>query len=187
MTERFDVHPTPIDGLVVLARKPRGDDRGYLERMYCTTELEALLGARRIAQINHTLTRDQGTVRGMHYQRAPHMETKMVSCTRGAVFDVAVDLRRSSKTFLKWHAEILSAENQRTFVIPEGFAHGFQTLSSDCEMLYFHTRAFEPSAEGGLSATDPRLAIPWPEPVRGLSPRDAAHPLLADDFEGLSP
>lgn len=184
MSLRFEILETPLSGLRVLRRKPIGDSRGYLERLYCTEELQALAPGK-IAQINHTLTGHKGTVRGMHFQRPPHAETKFVSCLRGEVFDVAVDLRHNSPTFLHWHAESLSADNHKTLVIPEGFAHGFQTLTDDCEMLYFHTTAYQPGAEGGLNAQDPRLAIDWPLPVAALSPRDAMHPLLDDRFAGL--
>jgi dTDP-4-dehydrorhamnose 3,5-epimerase len=108
-----------------------------------------------------------------------------VNCLRGEVFDVAVDLRHGSPTFLHWHAEILSANNHRTLLIPEGFAHGFQTLTEDCELLYFHTAAYQPSAEGGLNAQDSKLDIRWPEPVIELSSRDAAHPSVNVAFVGL--
>lgn len=187
MSTRFDILDTPLPGLRILQRKPIGDSRGYLERLFCTDELQALAPGRHIAQINHTLTASRGTVRGMHFQRPPHAETKFLSCLRGEVFDVALDLRDNSPTFLRWHAEVLSADNHKTLVIPEGFAHGFQTLTDDCEMLYFHTAAYQPSAEGGLNVQDPRLAIQWPLPVAGLSPRDAAHPLLSEDFTGVVP
>lgn len=185
MSSRFDLLDTPIPGLCILQRKPIGDSRGYLERLFCSEELQALVPGKHIAQINHTLTANRGTVRGMHFQRPPHAETKFVSCLRGEVFDVAVDLRHNSPTFLRWHAELLSAINHKTLVIPEGFAHGFQTLTDDCEMLYFHTAAYQPGAEGGLNPQDPRLAIHWPLPVSGLSPRDAAHALLDDAFTGM--
>lgn len=185
MTERFDILATDIAGLRVLQRKPLGDKRGYLERMFCIDELETLLAGRHIAQINHTLTASRGTVRGLHFQYPPHAETKFVSCLRGEVFDVAVDLRQGSPTFLRWHGEVLSADNHRSLMIPEGCAHGFQTLADDCEMLYFHTAAYHAAAEGGLNATDPRLAIAWPMPVAGLSPRDATHPLLDASFPGI--
>ena len=109
-----------------------------------------------------------------------------MSCLRGRVFDVAVDLRGSSPTFLEWHSEILSADNHRTLFIPEGFAHGFQTLEDDCEMLYFHTAPYMREAEGGLHALDPRLAIDWPLPPCGLSPRDDGFPMLDDRFSGVS-
>jgi dTDP-4-dehydrorhamnose 3,5-epimerase len=122
----------------------------------------------------------------MHFQHPPHAETKFVSCLRGEVFDVAVDLRRGSTTLLLWHGEILSATNHRTLMIPEGFAHGFQTLTEDCEMLYFHTTAYQGDAEGGLNARDPRLGIQWPLPIAGESVRDATHPLVSEDFRGLA-
>jgi len=186
MSTRFDILDTPLSGLRVLQRKPIGDSRGYLERLFCDEELQALAPGKHIAQINHTMTASRGTVRGMHYQRPPHAEIKFVSCLRGEVFDVAVDLRHNSPTFLHWHAELLSADNHKTLVIPEGFAHGFQTLTDDCEMLYFHTATYQPGAEGGLNAQDPRLAIHWPLPVAGLSPRDAAHPMLDDGFIGVT-
>ncbi|ODU04707.1 MAG: dTDP-4-dehydrorhamnose 3,5-epimerase [Thiobacillus sp. SCN 63-1177] len=186
MNIRFDILDTPLSGVRILQRKPIGDSRGYLERLFCSEELQMLAPGKHIAQINHTLTASRGAVRGMHFQRPPHAEIKFVSCLRGEVFDVAVDLRHNSPTFLCWHAELLSAGNHKTLVIPEGFAHGFQTLTDDCEMLYFHTAAYQQGAEGGLNPQDPRLAIQWPLRVSGLSPRDAAHPLLDDDFGGIT-
>lgn len=187
MSARFEVHATPLAGLLVLQRKPLGDHRGYLERMFCAEELDALLAGRRIVQINHTLTANRGTVRGMHFQYQPHAEAKFVSCLRGEVFDVAVDLRRDSPTFLRWHAETLSADNHRTLMVPEGFAHGFQALTDDCEILYLTTAAYRASVEGGVNPRDPRVAIAWPLPVEGLSQRDAQHPMLDDTFAGLVP
>ena len=185
MKSRFDLLTTPIVDLLVLQRMPLGDSRGFLERLFCASELDAQLGGRRIVQINRTFTARRGTVRGLHFQRPPHEETKFVSCLRGEVFDVAVDLRPGSATFLHWHSEILSSENHKTLLIPEGFAHGFQTLSDDCEMLYFHTAAHNAQAEDGLNASDPRLAIRWPLFLDGLSPRDSAFPMLDDNFSGV--
>jgi dTDP-4-dehydrorhamnose 3,5-epimerase len=185
VSERFEVVDTPIEHLQVVLRKPRGDSRGYLERLFCTAELQPLIGGRSIAQINHTLTTRRGTVRGLHFQLPPHAEMKIISCLRGEVYDVAVDLRRNSATFLRWHAEVLSATNCRSLVIPEGFAHGFQTLTDDCEMLYFHTAAFQPEAESGLNSCDPLLAIRWPEAVTELSQRDSSHPMLTQHFRGM--
>lgn len=186
MSTRFDILDIPIQGLRLLQRKPIGDDRGYLERMFCSEELESLMPGKNIVQINHTLTAKVGTVRGMHFQQPPYAEIKLVSCLRGEVFDVAVDLRRGSATFLHWHAEILSADNHNTLVIPEGFAHGFQTLTRDCEMLYLHTAAYRAEAEGGLNAKDPRLAIQWPLPIAEQSARDAGHSLVSEDFSGVA-
>ena len=187
MSARFDLLDTPLSGLRILQRKPIGDSRGYLERLFCTEELQTLATGKPIVQINRTLTASRGTVRGMHFQHSPHAEIKFVSCLRGEVFDVAVDLRHNSVTFLRWHAEVLSAHNHKTLVIPEGFAHGFQTLTDDCEMLYFHTAAYQPTIESGLNSQDPRLAIQWPLSIAELSPRDAAHPLLDNDFAGSAP
>lgn len=146
--------------------------------MFCSLELAELLGGRSIAQINRTVTTKRGTVRGMHFQNPPHAEMKFVSCLRGEVFDVAVDVRPDSPTRWHWHAELLSPENHKTLVIPEGFAHGFQTLTEDCEMLYLHTAVYHPPAEGGLNAADPALAIEWPLVVSEMSPRDFSHPFL---------
>lgn len=185
MSSRFDIQATRLPGIQVVVRKPLGDGRGYLERMFCVDELHDVFGGRRIVQINHTLTQNKGTVRGMHFQHAPHAEMKFVSCLRGSVFDVAVDLRKGSPTFLQWHAELLSADNYKTLAIPEGFAHGFQTLTDDCEMLYLHTAAYAPGAEAGLNPQDAKLAITWPLPIAGISLRDAAHAPIVDAFEGV--
>jgi dTDP-4-dehydrorhamnose 3,5-epimerase len=178
MSARFEITGTPLAGLHVLRRKPLGDHRGCLERMFCAGDLAALLDGRGIVQINRTHTAARGTVRGLHFQNPPHAEMKLVSCLRGEVFDVAVDLRPGSPTRLQWHAEILSAENHKTLAIPEGFAHGFQTLTDDCEMLYLHTAAHHPSAEGGLNPHDPALAIGWPLAVSEISARDNSHPFI---------
>lgn len=186
MIKRFEILDSPLQGLKIIQRKPIGDRRGYLERLFCAEELQAVIPGKTIAQINHTLTAKRGTVRGTHFQHPPHAEIKFVICLRGEVFDVAVDLRRGSSTFLRWHAEVLSADNHKTLMIPEGFAHGFQALTEDCEMLYFHTAAYQPDAEGALNAQDPKLAIEWPLAIAELSPRDAAHSMLSDDFAGVA-
>jgi dTDP-4-dehydrorhamnose 3,5-epimerase len=185
MNSRFDMITTSIAGLQILQRRPLGDSRGYLERLFCAEELEAFVLGKHIVQINRTLTTTCGTVRGIHFQHPPHAEIKFVCCLRGEVFDVAVDLRSNSPTFLRWHAERLSSGNHKTLIIPEGFAHGFQTLTDYCEMLYFHTSAYQPGAEGGLNPQDPRIAIQWPLPIAELSRRDAAHPFLSDAFSGV--
>jgi dTDP-4-dehydrorhamnose 3,5-epimerase len=138
-----------------------------------------------IAQINHTITRKKGAVRGLHFQHPPHAETKVVSCLRGEIFDVAVDLRSGSPTFLQWHGEILSAGNRKSMLIPEGYAHGFQALTEDCELIYLHTAAYHPEAEGALNVADPRLNIAWPLPFVDLSDRDRSHPLIDKIFHGI--
>jgi dTDP-4-dehydrorhamnose 3,5-epimerase len=178
--------PTSIDGLVLLQRYRMDDTRGFLSRVYSADEFGAAGLTKPIVHINHTFTRHKGTVRGMHFQMPPHAEMKVVSCLRGEVYDVAVDLRRSSPTFLAWHAEVLSLENQRSLLIPEGFAHGFQALTDDCELLYLHTAAYVAAAESGLSAVDPRLAIRWPLDIADMSERDRAHAMLTSAFEGIA-
>lgn len=182
---RFTVTDTDLAGLKVVQRQVLGDARGFLSRLFCAQELQAAGWCGPIAQINHTLTQHTGTVRGMHYQKQPHAEMKLVSCLRGAVLDVAVDLRAGSPTFLQWHAQTLSAENHQALLIPQGFAHGFQTLSDDVEMLYCHSAAYAPEADSGLNPLDTRLAIAWPLPLTVLSARDSAHAMIDPDFEGV--
>lgn len=182
---QFSIFATALPDLKVVQRFPRADERGFLARLFCSAELEAAGWSKAVAQINHTLTRRPGTVRGLHFQYPPFAEAKLVSCVRGAVYDVAVDLRAGSSTFLRWHGEVLSADNHRALLIPEGFAHGFQTLDSDCELIYLHSAAYAPAAEGALNVRDPRLAISWPEPIGEISARDASHPFLADAFTGI--
>lgn len=171
---RFSCHSTALQGLLVIERKPIMDERGFFERFFCREEFAALGCDLSVAQINHTLTRQRGAVRGMHFQRPPHEETKLVSCLAGAVFDVAVDVRPQSPTYLKWHGEVLSAENARSMVIPAGFAHGFQTLGEDCELIYLHDKPHAPGFEGGLNALDPSLGIAWPLEAGQMSERDKA-------------
>lgn len=182
---RFTVQDTPLEDLLLLERQPVGEQRGFLDRLFCEKELAGPLSGRGIVQINHTFTSACGTIRGMHFQYRPHTETKLVNCLRGEVFDVAVDLRARSPTFLQWYGVRLSGENRRTLFIPEGFAHGFQTLAADCEMIYLHTAAYAPEAEGAVNALDPALGIRWPVTVSERSERDKAHPLLNDEFKGV--
>jgi len=175
---RFLVHDTPLAGLKLVERKPVGDARGFLSRLFCASDLAAAGWTGGIAQIYHMQTKKQVALRGMHFQCATHAEMKLVSCVRGAVLDVAVDLRAGSPTFLKWHAAELSAYSHHAFLIPEGFAHGFQTLTEDRELLYLHSVAWVPDAEGGLRPQDPALAIAWPLTISDISARDAQHALL---------
>lgn len=182
---KFEVISSDIDALKVLHRKLVSDSRGYLERMFCIDELKDLMQGESIVQINHTHTNLQGTVRGMHYQLQPFAEVKLVSCLKGRVLDVALDLRANSPTFLKSFAIELNEHNHRTLLIPKGFAHGFQTLTADCEMLYFHTSRYSPDHERGLNALDPLFNIAWPLPISERSPRDQSHPMLTKHFQGI--
>lgn len=176
---------TPLAGLFVAQTSARHDPRGEFVRLYCERELAPAIGPRRILQINRSLTRAAGAVRGLHFQRAPSAEMKLVRCVRGRVWDVALDLRHGSATFLRWYAHELSAENADMLVIPEGFAHGFQVLEPDSELLYLHTAFYDPSAEGGVAPEDPAHGIRWPMPVADLSARDRSHPPVDGSFRGL--
>jgi len=187
MTARLTFSPTPLAGLMVIQRKPIVDERGLFERLFCADEFAVEKIQMSVVQANRTVTTRKGTVRGMHFQHPPHAETKIVSCLAGKVFDVAVDLRRGSPTFLRWHAEELSAGNHKSLLIPAGFAHGLQTLEDGCELLYFHNAAYAPDAEGGIQPLDPRIGITWPLPITEMSQRDRNHSALTSDFKGLAP
>lgn len=174
----FTVTELPLVDLKLIERKRIGDMRGFLSRIFCFDELADAGWKKPIVQINLTQTSIRGTVRGMHYQNKPYAEMKLVSCTRGEVWDVAVDIRKNSPTFLQWHGQTLSAENGHALLIPEGFAHGFQTLTDDCELLYLHSAPYSPQAEAGLRFDDPRLGIVWPLATTNISIRDQKHPLI---------
>lgn len=185
--DRFTFHPASLPGLSVIERMPIEDDRGFFCRFYCTEEFARAGFRKPVAQMNHTLTRVKGSVRGLHFQHPPHAEAKIVSCIRGEVFDVAVDIRSGSPTFLRWHGEILSAANRKSMLVPEGFAHGFQTLAENCELIYLHNSPYTRDAEEGLNVLDPRLAIAWPLGITELSERDRTHSMLTAAFTGITP
>lgn len=181
------VKPTSLSGVCVAESAPRVDARGSFLRLFCDESLAPVLGGRCVRQINLSRTVRQGAIRGMHFQYSPHAEMKLIRCLKGRVWDVAVDLRQGSPTFLQWHAEELTPESTRLFIIPEGCAHGFQALEPDSELLYLHTAPYQPGAEGGVAWNDPRLGIAWPLPPLDISERDLNHPWLPANFEGLAP
>ena len=184
---RFDFIQTSLSDLMLVQRKTAEDYRGFLSRFYCIEAFTEAGIKKPIVQINQTLTRKKGAVRGLHFQHPPHAEIKLVSCLKGEVLDVAVDIRRTSPTFLQWHGEILSAANHKSLLIPEGYAHGFQALTEDCELIYLHTSAYHSEAEGALNVTDPALSIDCPLPVIDLSKRDQNHPFVANvNFKGIT-
>ena len=179
------IKQTPLQDAFVIEPEPFKDDRGLFARVFCRQELRDILHDKNIVQINHSLTRQKGVLRGMHFQYPPKAEIKMVKCLRGSVFDVMIDMRRSSSTLLKWHGEMLSAENMKMVYIPEGFAHGFQTLEENCELLYLHTEFYSPEHEGGVRYNDPKIGISWPLEVTDVSERDKKHALLKNEFQGI--
>jgi dTDP-4-dehydrorhamnose 3,5-epimerase len=184
-SQRFSVERTALHGVAVVSRRRIEDSRGFFSRFFCADELRSSGWSGPVAQINHTLTRRRGTVRGLHYQMRPHAEDKLVSVLRGEVFDVAVDLRAGSPTFLQWHGETLSTANGRSLLIPAGCAHGFQTLDENTELLYLHSVPYAPGAEGGVHPLDPAVDVAWPLPPDGLSARDASFPFLDPAFQGV--
>ena len=175
----------PLAGLFSLRHRRHADARGQFSRLFCEGSLSAFGQPLHIRQINHSCTAERGSVRGLHYQTAAQPEAKLITCLRGSVWDVAVDLNPDSATFLHWHAEHLVAGDGRSLLIPAGFAHGFQALSDDAELLYLHSADYAPEHEAGLSVQDPRLDIAWPLPVKNLSARDASHPLLTPSYAGV--
>lgn len=177
--------PLPLPGLCRVEHKVFNDQRGRFARLFCLTSMEQQGRPFIIRQVNNSKTLEKGSVRGMHYQLAGYAESKLITCLKGAVWDVAVDLRPESPTFLQWYAETLAAEDGHGLLLPAGFAHGFQALTDDAEVLYFSDADYDSQHEAGLSPVDPRLAITWPLPVVNLSAKDAGHPLLEPGFDGV--
>jgi len=179
------VMDTLLAGAVTASSRPFHDERGRFARLFDRDILASVHADRPIVQVNQSLTRQRGALRGLHFQRMPYLEAKWVRCLKGRVFDVAVDLRRGSPTFLRHAAVELSAEEANMFFIPEGCAHGFQVIEPNSELLYLHTAPYSPKAEGGLRWDDPLLDIVWPLEPTDISERDSSHPLLTQEFEGL--
>ncbi len=172
-------------GAKKIKRRKNQDERGYLSRLFCFEELKRKKISFNIKQINLTLTKKKGTIRGLHYQLPPHSEIKIVTCIKGEIFDVIVDLRKGSPTFLKKYSLKLSQKNMKSLVIPKGFAHGFQALKDNCEILYFHSASYKPAFEDGLNFNDPKLSIKWPLKLEKISKRDKSFKLITSKFEGM--
>lgn len=176
---------TALKGSFIISLKPYSDERGWFARTYCKKEFAAIGHDKEWVQLNHSFTAAKGTIRGMHFQHPPFSEIKMVRCIAGAVLDVIVDIRKDSATFLQWFGIELSAANQEMIYIPEGFAHGFQTLENNSELIYHHTEFYQKGVEGGLLYNDPLLNIQWPLAIQNISARDTNHPLLNNNFKGI--
>jgi dTDP-4-dehydrorhamnose 3,5-epimerase len=181
----FEIEPTPIAGLSIIRRQRRTDDRGFLERLFEEVPFSTLLDEKPVVQMNHTYTKKSGTIRGMHCQLPPHAEWKVVTCIRGSVFDVVVDLRSKSKTFGKWWGYELTDTNGDSLAIPEGCAHGLQTLQNDVDLVYMHTEKYAPSAEGAINPFNSELAIRWPREISEISDRDQSEARTLDWFKGV--
>ncbi len=185
MGNKLKIENTKLEGLYVLQPVIYKDDRGSFARVFCEKELGEVLDGENIKQINHSITDKKGTVRGMHFQYAPHAEVKIIKCLKGKVFDIVVDIRKGSKTFLEQFSIELSAENKTMLYIPKGFAHGFQTLEDSSELFYLHTNIYTPSNEGTLNIRDPLLSINFPLDIINLSKKDNEQIFIDNNFQGI--
>lgn len=183
--DKLKVHYTPLAGLALVETGSIKDERGQFTRLFCESECSKLRPRLHWTQINLSRTSLKGTVRGMHFQCPPSAEAKLIRCLRGRVFDVAVDVRAGSPTFLHWYGAELNENNSMQIFIPEGFAHGFQALTDDVELLYLHTVAWSREHEETLRHDDPKLGIAWPLPVTRVSEKDRNASLLTDGFTGI--
>jgi len=177
--------PTTLPGSFIIEPSVFHDERGWFTRFYGKDEFKEIGHEKDWVQLNQSVTTKRGALRGMHFQHNPFTEIKMVKCIAGAIYDVITDLRKDSPTFLKWLAVELSATNKKMLYIPKGFAHGFQCLDDDCQLIYHHTEFYTPSSEGGIRYDDPKVNIEWPLPVTMVSLRDKSHPYLDKNFTGV--
>jgi dTDP-4-dehydrorhamnose 3,5-epimerase len=169
---------TSLAGAMLIDIRKLGDERGYFARTFCAEEFGKAGLVTDFPQANHSHNVRAGTLRGMHFQRAPHAEVKVVRCVRGALHDVIIDLRPESPTYRRWEGFELTAANGRMLYVPAGFAHGFQTLEDDTDAAYMVSHPYTPGAEGGVRFDDPAFGIAWPLPVSTISEKDAAWPYL---------
>ena len=176
---------TSLKGAYVIELEPFIDHRGMFARIFCKEEFKKINLRKDIVQINHSITIKKGSIRGMHYQLPPTAEIKNVKVLKGSICDVIVDIRQGSPTFLKWHAEILSDKDSKVMYIPEGFAHGFQALKDNCELLYFNTEFYSPQNERRIRYDDNLIGIKWPLKVTDISEKDKKCPLLDKIFAGI--
>ena len=175
----------PLEKAYIVELQPFVDGRGQFGRIFCKKDFKEIKHKKEFVQINHSITLKKGTIRGFHYQVKPSNEIKIVRCLEGKIFDVIVDLRKNSSTFLKWYGIELSKDNMKMIYIPEGFAHGFQTLIDNCELLYLHSAYYSAEDERGLRYNDPKLSIKWPIKKSSISEKDNKYPLISEYFGGL--
>jgi dTDP-4-dehydrorhamnose 3,5-epimerase len=171
--------PTKLSGVYIIEPEPHHDARGFFARTFCAREFEEQGLAKEFVQCSISSNRTQGTLRGVHYQESPACETKLVRCTSGAIYDVVVDLRQDSPTYLEHLGVELTAQNRRALYIPEMFAHGLQTLAEETEVFYQISQFYAPDKSTGLRFDDPKLGIRWPLPVTVINDKDMNWPLLA--------
>jgi dTDP-4-dehydrorhamnose 3,5-epimerase len=183
--QRFQVMNTPIEGLKILKTVPLSDDRGFFQRLFCDEELKEIGLNKKIVNINHSFTKKAGSIRGMHFQYQPSSEIKIVKCIRGAILDIAVDIRHNSPTFLQPYSIELTESNNTMLYIPEGFAHGFQTLDDNSEIIYFVTNYYSKELEMSLNPFDERLGIEWSLKCTDISDKDVNAKMIDGSFIGV--
>jgi dTDP-4-dehydrorhamnose 3,5-epimerase len=176
---------TGIEGVFSIATEPKRDERGFFERRFCAREIKRAGIHYNLAQINHSGSAIKGTVRGLHYQIPPMCEAKIVQCIKGKIFDVAIDLRENSPTYLWWHGEELDAEAGNALLVPHGCAHGFQSLEDNVEVLYFSDQFYTQVYERTVNALDPRINVAWPCPITMMSDKDRAASHIGEEFEPI--
>lgn len=169
-------HPLSLEGAYLIEPDPISDERGFFARVFCKTEFEQKDLNPNLDQCSISFNHRKGTVRGMHFQKDPHAEVKIVRCTRGAIYDVVLDLRPDSPTYKKWEGVALSAENRKMLYIPEGLAHGFQTLEDNTEIFYQISRPFAPASASGVRWNDPSFNIVWPLEISIIANKDQTFP-----------
>ena len=175
-----------IKGLFIIQLTSFKDERGFFARTFCKDLFLKIGFNEEFVQFNHSFNTLKGTIRGMHYQKPPFAESKLIRCVQGSVYDVAIDLRKNSPTYLQYFGAELSAENLKCILIPKGFAHGFQTLEDNTSLIYHHTNYYTPNTEAGIRYNDPVLNIPWTLPAVSISPKDLIHPLINTNFQALT-
>ncbi len=176
---------TSLSGAYIIELEPFIDERGFFARTFCKREFKQIHHTKEFVQFNHSMTSIRGTLRGMHYQVPPNTEIKLIRCIRGKVFDVIIDIRKHSPTFLKHFSLILSEDNMKMIYVPEGFAHGFQTLEDNSQMIYHHSGYYTPQNERGLNYNDPCFKIHWPLPPINMTTKDQNYPLIDNNFKGI--
>ncbi len=179
-------NPTNLNGSFTIDVEPFRDSRGFFTRTFCENEFAAQGLVKHFVQANHSGTEGKGVIRGMHFQHAAFCEVKLVKCIQGAIFDVIVDVRAGSPTFLQWFGAELSAENKRMMYVPAGFAHGFQSLSDYSEITYMVSAFYNKESEGGIRYDDPAVNIAWPLPVSLVSDKDLAIPVIDANFKSVT-
>lgn len=179
------INDTQINGIKIITPEPLKDERGFFNRVFCQKELSVIRNDIVIAQINHSSTKQKGAIRGMHFQYPPNAEMKIAKCIRGSLFYVVIDVRKNSLTFLKWHGELLSSDNMKEIVVPEGCAVGSQMMEDNSEIIYLSTAFYCKESEGLIRYDDPKINIKWPLEITLVSEKDKSSKYLSDEFKGV--